>query len=54
MGAIKLEGDRLLVGCGVHTVLELLEVQLEGKKRTPARDFVNGYRLKEGEHLGDR
>jgi len=54
VGAIKLEGDRVLVGCGVHTALELLEVQLEGKKRTPARDFVNGYRLKEGEHLGDR
>jgi methionyl-tRNA formyltransferase len=44
--------DRLLVGCGSRTGLELLEVQLEGKKRMPARDFVHGYRLIAGERLG--
>ncbi len=37
-------GSQLLVGCGQNTVLELLEVQPEGKKRMPARDFVHGYR----------
>jgi methionyl-tRNA formyltransferase len=46
------EHDRLLVGCGHQTSLELLEVQLEGKKRTPARDFIHGYRPKPGEKLG--
>ncbi len=44
-GEIKVEGDRMLVGCGENTALELLEVQPEGKKRMAARDFVHGYRL---------
>jgi methionyl-tRNA formyltransferase len=30
----------------------LLEVQPEGKKRMPARDFVHGYRPRTGERLG--
>jgi methionyl-tRNA formyltransferase len=40
------------VGCGDDTSLELLEVQLAGKKRMPAADFVHGYRLGAGERLG--
>lgn len=44
--------DRLIVGCGANTSLELLELQLEGKKRTAARDFIHGYRPKSGEKLG--
>jgi methionyl-tRNA formyltransferase len=40
------------VGCGEDTAVELLEVQLEGKKRMPAADFVHGYRLRAGERLG--
>lgn len=40
---IAVQGDVLLVGCGQGTSLELLEVQLEGKKRMAARDFVHGY-----------
>jgi methionyl-tRNA formyltransferase len=32
--------------------LELIEVQLEGRKRIPAADFVNGQRLTENEVLG--
>ena len=31
--------------------LELLEVQLEGKGKTPGRDFFNGHRLRNGESL---
>ncbi len=42
----------LLVGCGESTALTLLEVQLEGKKRMAARDFVHGYRPLTGEKLG--
>jgi methionyl-tRNA formyltransferase len=34
-------------------VLELLEVQLEGRKRIPANDFANGQRLMENEMLGE-
>ncbi len=50
--AINVNADRLQVGCGHNTALELLEVQLEGKKRTPARDFIHGYRPQPGEKLG--
>jgi methionyl-tRNA formyltransferase len=52
-GEIKIEGERLLVGAGQNTALELLEVQPEGKKRMAARDFVHGYRPKPGEKLGN-
>ncbi len=44
--------DRLLVGCGHQSSLELQEIQLEGKKRTSAADFIRGYRPKAGEKLG--
>jgi methionyl-tRNA formyltransferase len=36
-------GERLLVACGDGSVLELLEVQPEGKKRMPASAFISGY-----------
>ena len=49
---IKLEGERLFAGCGQETSLELIEVQLEGKKRIPIRDFIHGYRILAGERLG--
>ncbi len=51
-GAIKMEGHLPLVGCAEGTALELIEVQVEGKKRMPAQDFVNGYRPYDGETLG--
>jgi methionyl-tRNA formyltransferase len=50
-GELLVERDRLFVGCR-ESSLELLEVQLEGKKRTATRDFVHGYRLQTGEKLG--
>ena len=51
-GEIHVHRDRLLVSCGQKTALELLEVQPEGKKRMPARDFIHGYRPRSGERLG--
>jgi methionyl-tRNA formyltransferase len=42
----------LLVGCGEGS-LELLEVQLEGRKRISAVEFANGNRLTENEKLGE-
>jgi methionyl-tRNA formyltransferase len=41
-----------VVGCGFG-LLELVEVQLEGRKRIAAADFANGQRLTENEILGD-
>jgi methionyl-tRNA formyltransferase len=49
---LRVADDRLLAGCGHSTSLEVLELQLEGKKRTPARDFLHGYRPQPGEKLG--
>jgi methionyl-tRNA formyltransferase len=49
---VRVEGDRLFVGCGQGTAIELLEVQLEGKKRMPAAEFIRGYRPRPGEKLG--
>jgi methionyl-tRNA formyltransferase len=42
---------KLLVACGEGTQLELKEVQLEGRKRLVARDFLNGVHLQPGERL---
>jgi len=52
LGDIRLQGERVFVGCGANTSLELLEVQLAGKKRMSARDFLHGYHLTSGERLG--
>jgi len=52
LGEIRLQGERVFVGCGANTSLELLEVQLAGKKRMSARDFLHGYHLTSGERLG--
>lgn len=42
----------LVVACGGGTALELLEVQLEGKKRMKASDFLLGNPIQTGEMLG--
>jgi methionyl-tRNA formyltransferase len=46
------EKRRLFVRCGGGTSLELLEVQIEGRKRVTAEAFLNGHRLEENETLG--
>jgi methionyl-tRNA formyltransferase len=52
-GEILVEGGRVLVGCGDGvTALELLEVQVEGKRQMTVLEFVNGYRPRTGERLG--
>ena len=51
-GELLVNSDSLFVGAGQGSALELLEVQLEGKKRMTARDFANGYRPTAGERLG--
>ncbi len=50
-GAVVQTSPQLLVACG-DAALELVEVQLPGKRRQPARDFVNGARVEVGERLG--
>ncbi len=48
---VIVENGYLFVGCGAGA-LELVDVQLEGKKRMPAADFVHGYQPRNGEKLG--
>ena len=49
---LKVIVGRLIVGCAKNTALELLELQLEGKKRSTAQSFINGYHPKQSEKLG--
>ena len=51
-GELRVGDEKLFVGCGGGTVLELLQVQPEGKKIMTAREFINGYRPAAGERLG--
>ena len=48
---IKAHADSLVVACGGATALGLLELQLEGKQRMRARDFINGTHLRAGERF---
>ena len=52
-GTLKVIENTLLVGCGHNTALEVVELQLAGKKRTRAQDFIHGYRPQTGEQLGN-
>jgi methionyl-tRNA formyltransferase len=45
-GQMHAQGEHLYIGCGASTVLEVFELQVEGKKRMSAKDFINGYRPK--------
>ncbi len=42
----------LQVACGEGTALDLVEVQLQGRKRIPIDAFLNGHKLLEKERLG--
>ena len=49
-GLLHVVGKKLYAGCK-EGAIELLEVQLEGKKRMTAAAFLNGFTLREGEVL---
>ena len=51
-GALITEREHLHVACGAGTLLELLEVQMEGKRRMPAAEFLRGRSFSPGEQLG--
>jgi methionyl-tRNA formyltransferase len=52
-GEITVAGEQLLAGCGGQTAIAIRELQLEGKRRMSAREFINGYQPKAGEKLGN-
>lgn len=48
---VSAHGDDLIVKCGGDTLLRLIEVQPEAKRRMSVRDFMNGTHLKVGDAL---
>lgn len=50
---VQIDKDSIIVTCGVKTALAIKEVQIEGKRRMPVVDFLNGVKLKVGETLGN-
>jgi methionyl-tRNA formyltransferase len=53
-GQMISQKKRLVVGCGERTTLELIEVQVEGRKRMSAEAFLNGQHLRDDEILGEK
>jgi methionyl-tRNA formyltransferase len=52
-GELSTPGHRLLVNCGDRVSVELLEVQVEGRRRMTAGAFLNGQHVRPGEMLGE-
>ena len=48
---ISSSGNALVVACGSDSSLAINELQLEGKKRMAAQDFLNGVKLRPGDIL---
>ena len=53
LGSLLVQGNRLYAVCK-DSLLELLEVQPEGKKRMLVRDFLNGYKPQPNETFGTK
>ena len=51
-GELVVIGERIRVVCGEISVLELTELQMEGKRRVTAAEFVRGHGIQAGERLG--
>jgi len=51
-GHAHIADGKLFASCGEGTWIAFEEVQLEGKKRMPAADFLRGHSLKSGDRLG--
>jgi methionyl-tRNA formyltransferase len=51
-GELRVDGERLMVGCGDGSMLEIVDLQLEGKKRMNAAEFLRGFQVRSGERLG--
>ena len=48
---LDVTADALRVACGEASVIDILELQRPGKKRTNGREFASGARLKPGDSL---
>jgi methionyl-tRNA formyltransferase len=52
-GELRIGGDQIVAGCSGSSMIALEEVQLEGKKRMSAAEFLRGFQLRSGERLGE-
>jgi methionyl-tRNA formyltransferase len=50
-GVLRVSGDEMVVGCSGGSMI-FDEVQMEGKKRMRAAEFLRGFQVKSGERLG--
>ena len=51
-GVLLVRDDVMVAGCGGGTAVAFDEVQMEGKKRMSAAEFLRGYQVRSGERLG--
>jgi methionyl-tRNA formyltransferase len=49
---VNVHGDTLSVGCGNGSSIGFDELQLEGKRRMSAAEFLRGNQIRSGERLG--
>jgi methionyl-tRNA formyltransferase len=51
-GTLHVLDNQLLAGCGEGTSVIFNEVQMEGKRRMSAAEFLRGFQIRSGERLG--
>lgn len=51
-GELRVDGDRLFAGCAGGAAIELIEVQMEGKRKMSAAEFLRGFQVRTGERVG--
>ena len=52
-GVLRVARDEMAVGCGNGSSVVFDEVQMEGKRRMSAEEFLRGFQMRSGERLGD-
>ena len=52
-GVLRVVGEEMAAGCGGRGSVVFDEVQMEGKRRMSAAEFLRGFQVKTGERLGD-
>jgi methionyl-tRNA formyltransferase len=51
-GTLQVRADAMFAGCGGSTAVVFDEVQMEGKRRMSAGEFLRGFQVRSGERLG--
>jgi methionyl-tRNA formyltransferase len=52
-GVLRVARDEMAVGCGSGGSVVFDEVQMEGKRRMSATEFLHGFQMRSGERVGD-